>query len=400
MTTLVHTTRLGRWMDARQIEAVVATSSANVFYFTGMRSVSLQMLPRTAQCYAVLTRGALEAPALVASQGEIDQLLDISTRVTTAASFGRFYREAPPDVSLTDDEVLLQRWASDAQSFPDPAQALAYVLAELGLTHARIAVDEDGLMPQIQALISAKYPGTTLVPAAEGLRWVRRVKTADEISRLASAATLLEEAILEAAASATVGVRELDIAKAVNANLARSGALPCVTLVRFGRNGVAGQVAPGQTRLRDGDTLWFDVMSVLNGYWADIARTFSIGEPAPRAHATYDALLEGVDQTIAIIRPGMLARDIHSGLVTAVRSAGLVGYRRHHVGHGIGLEVYESPMLSDDGDDVIESGAVLSIEAPYYEFGLGALHVEDPVLVSAHGAARLTRADRHLAQLG
>jgi Xaa-Pro aminopeptidase len=88
------------------------------------------------------------------------------------------------------------------------------------------------------------------------------------------------------------------------------------------------------------------------------------------------------------------AGEVHRYLVGAVREAGIPNYRRHHTGHGIGAELYDEPVLDWGSTDLIEEGAVLSIEAPYYEYGLGALHIEDPVVVTRGGALRLTRLPR------
>ena len=81
----------------------------------------------------------------------------------------------------------------------------------------------------------------------------------------------------------------------------------------------------------------------------------------------------------------MTGGELFELIMQASRAAGFPEYRRHHVGHGIGLEVYEAPLLAPGNQDVIEAGSVVNIETPYYEFGLGALHVEDPFLVKPDG---------------
>ena len=86
----------------------------------------------------------------------------------------------------------------------------------------------------------------------------------------------------------------------------------------------------------------------------------------------------------------MTGDQVFNLTMSAVHKAGFPEYRRHHVGHGIGLEPYERPILTPGNADIIEPGMVLSIETPYYEFGLGALHVEDPILVRETANERLT----------
>ena len=74
-----------------------------------------------------------------------------------------------------------------------------------------------------------------------------------------------------------------------------------------------------------------------------------------------------------------------SGCYEHLRDNGEPRYRRHHVGHSIGAEVYEQPILAEGNDVVIEAGMVINIETPYYEFGVGAVHVENPFVVSESG---------------
>ena len=156
-------------------------------------------------------------------------------------------------------------------------------------------------------------------------------------------------------------------------------------MIRFGRNAVAGQRQPDRTPLRKGDTIWFDTGAIYQGYWSDIARIFSLGEPSPRAQKIYAAMLAGENAGIAKTQVGMTGAELFDITIQASREAGHPEYRRHHVGHGIGSEVYEAPLLNPNSLDVIEEGDVINIETPYYEFGLGALHVEDPYVVSADG---------------
>jgi Xaa-Pro aminopeptidase len=66
------------------------------------------------------------------------------------------------------------------------------------------------------------------------------------------------------------------------------------------------------------------------------------------------------------------------------------------VGHGIGIEVYDPPLLAPTSDDVLEEGMVVNVETPYYELGFGGVQVEDTVVVTADGYRLLTQCDRGL----
>ena len=83
-------------------------------------------------------------------------------------------------------------------------------------------------------------------------------------------------------------------------------------------------------------------------------------------------------------------RDVVEVGIAAVREAGVPDYDRHHVGHGLGLDVYDFPVLTSAEDAPIEAGMVVSVELPYYELGFGGLQPEDPVVVTADGGDVMT----------
>jgi Xaa-Pro aminopeptidase len=121
----------------------------------------------------------------------------------------------------------------------------------------------------------------------------------------------------------------------------------------------------------------------------------------------YEALTKGIEAMLEVIRPGLPVNDLFRLGVETVRSAGIPHYRRHHVGHGIGLDMYEAPLLvgtegSSDvhangrTDTVLRAGMVINIELPYYELGLGGLQIEETLVVRPEGPKLLTQANREL----
>ena len=74
---------------------------------------------------------------------------------------------------------------------------------------------------------------------------------------------------------------------------------------------------------------------------------------------------------IKAARPGVRACELFRIAVETTRKAGIPDYRRHHVGHCLGLEVYDDPSVTPDNQTVLEENMVLNIETPYYELGWG-----------------------------
>jgi len=394
---LINIDRLQAKMDEARLDGIVATTLPNVHYLAGFSSLALSGFPYEGQCYAVITRDNPTQPVVVSSSVELDQVLD-GSGVQDTVRFGTFYREdSVENKALTQEEVWLRQHSMQNKAVDGPLEGLVAALEKLGLADKYVGIDEYGLSAGYMDELAQRLPRAHFDKAFGLMRWVRKVKTSEEIRRLREVNKIMERAILAATAIAREGITEYELAREFDRSIVSQGARPQFTMIRFGRNGVAGQREPSRTPLNKGDTIWFDVGAVYQGYWADIARIFSLGEPSKRAQHIYAALLVGEETGMAEARAGMTGAQLFQITMEATRKAGHSNYRRHHVGHNIGLEVYEPPILSPNNQDIIEVGSVVNIETPYYEFGLGALHVEDPFLVKEDGHHEwLTTLDRGL----
>jgi Xaa-Pro aminopeptidase len=392
--------RLVAQMDAHGIEALVATSSENVRYLTGIDSVALEMFPHTGHCFAVISRADPARPNFVSSRCEVDQFLDAAWPLSGARAYGPFTREVGSS-TLTVEEKKLKATSVDEVSSATPLEALVQTLKELGVSDgSRLAIDQTGVAARFtQELAEVRRPGA-VVDATRLLRNARKVKTDAELVSVAEAAKAAEQGIAAATAIVKPGVTERELVREFEVAVARIGGRPKFTLIKFGRAAVAGQMQPTDIPLAVGQTIWFDVGGVVSGYWYDIARVFSLREPPAKAMAYYGAILAGEQRAIDEARPGMTGRELFNLTVEAVRESGVPHYQRHHVGHGIGVEVYDDVLITPSSDEVIEDGTVVNIETPYYEFGFGAVHVEDPFVVTGAGNRILTSMPRTLEVLG
>ncbi|HET9395767.1 MAG TPA: M24 family metallopeptidase, partial [Nitrospiraceae bacterium] len=148
--------------------------------------------------------------------------------------------------------------------------------------------------------------------------------------------------------------------------------------------------------VKPGDLVRLDIGCTYQGYWADMARTASVGEPTTRQAMQYRAIKAGLEHQLAQLRAGQTAAASFEAAVSATRRAGLPNYQRHHCGHGIGLQPSEFPRLSADNTSPLKANMVLCVETPYYELGRGGMMVEDTVVVTADGFAPLTTIPRDL----
>jgi Xaa-Pro dipeptidase len=397
MNVFVNVERVQKRMDEEGLDGLVATTLGNVFYFTGVVSDGLRLWQYDHQAYAVITRDYPTIPIFITTLGLSNQFWMGYESIKEVITYGNFYRPGPfSEIALTKNEERLRVLSQEVQSEPGPVDALVVALKKMGLENKKLGLDELNLKAGVLETLTERLPKAQFVNASKSLRWIRKVKTPAEIERLQKVTKIAENAVIASLGIARECVTEYELAREFDRSIVSQGARPQFTLIRFGRNGVAGEVDPGRTPLNRGDNLWFDVCCSYGGYYADIARTASLGEPSTRAKSIYAALLEGEQRAIEATKAGMTGEEVFNLTLAASRAAGLSHYERHHLGHGIGVELYEDVLIAPGIKDVIEEGTVVNIETPYYEFGLGALHVEDPFVVSAKGNQLLTTLSREL----
>ena len=378
-------------MYQHNLDALIATTKENIRYFTGFDPVCKTLNPYYAQSYAVITQESQQKVHYVGPIGEIDQILDANVKIGEVETFGVFYRENLGCNGMSENETRLELLSDINKSSQQAVDALQSLLKKLNVMNGRIGIDLDGIDPELFLQIKKKLLKVLWVPSSRIIRKIRAVKTPQEIALLTKSAQINEKAINRVIEHLKIGINEVEIARIFEILVVEQGARPALTMMKLGRAAVGGQMRQrADVCLKQNDIVWFDNDTIFNGYWSDIARTHFFGEISPIVLAKYQALLEGQRYAISQIRAGMSGAQVFELTMRAVHEAGFKHYRRHHVGHGIGLEPYEFPILAPSNEDYIEEGMVLSVETPYYEFGLGALHVEDPILIGKNGNIQLT----------
>lgn len=290
---------------------------------------------------------------------------------------------------------------------PSWLEVLTAAVSEKGMSHARIGLDESGLtVSQWEQVVSA-LPGAHVVPAADVMRRIRMVKTPAELERLRRANEITERALSDLLEAIEPGANERDLVNLYNSRVAAQGGIPGLTLVTAGRRSGHAHALTADYRLQEGDVVKIDLGCSYRRYWSDTARVKVVGDPSDEVLKAYDAILAGEQAAVNAVRPGIRPSELYEIAVNTVRESGIPGYQRHHVGHGIGIELYDHPLvqaafatseISGLGrlNEPLEPGMVLNIECPYYIIGKWGMNVEDTVVVTENGYEYLTRLRRTL----
>ncbi|MDG6901641.1 MAG: aminopeptidase P family protein [Nitrososphaerota archaeon] len=388
--------RARRVMERKGLDCLVATSRENVHYSTGFDSFLKQVNPLT-PVFGVWSGEGSGAPTLVTSYSESDAVVAGRIGAESVRLYGSFPLVLSEKGLSPIEKELLELCRLGAS--PDPVSAVASALRDAGADSSRIGIDETGLpYGMLEKIRAALKEAKSVEPAAAVFREIRSVKTEEEISKLREVVRVTEGAMKGSMELAKPGSTTSKIVQAVNEFEVAEGARPTFTVVGS-RNIGAFPNAPGDDEvLRSGDLVRYDVGCNLNGYCSDLGRTLAIGRPPAQVSRLYRATLAGLEAALDQVRAGVKASEIFRTAVNEVRSRGIKHYQRHHVGHGIGMEVYDPPSISETDDTVLEEGMVINLETPYYELGVGGLIVEDCLVVRGRGYDLLSKLSRRLSR--
>lgn len=363
--------------------AALACDWPNVYWLTG-RSGEPHRLYGNARLWAVVGPGGdwrLVAPASelawLAEQGDVDRVL----------VHGRF-------------TFLGRPLPAPAGRHATPADALAAALDAVDAGE-QVIVDDGPAPSELTGLAAASgLAPRGLTSDPRPFARARTVKDAAEIALLRRANAAAEAGILRALERAAPGVREHDLLRWVREAMLEHGARPLLGSVGIGEGGALVDFVPGDRRLARGDVVRFDVGCELDGYHADLARTAVLG-PAPGWVADlHAALVAGEDAALAKLRPGATGGELFDAAVGAVGSAGVADYDRSHCGHGIGLEIYEPPLIAPGDATPLQPGMTLCVETPLYLIGQAGLQIEDAIVITDAGHERLGALPRELLEIG
>ena len=225
-----------------------------------------------------------------------------------------------------------------------------------------------------------------------------------------AARRLLSPVAVDIINDAKPGMKEQELAAKIDWRIKSAGFERCSfeTIVASGPNSALPHAHPGERVLREGDLVVLDFGGVYGGYCVDLTRTVALGEPDAEMARVYQAVLEAQRAAIAAVKPGVRAGDIDAAARSTLARHGLAEAFGHSTGHGLGVEIHETPRIGPrreatgdapaPPDEAIEPGMVFTIEPGAYLPGWGGVRIEDDVLVTSDGVEVLTNVPTSLTQ--
>lgn len=310
------------------------------------------------------------------------------------------------------DQVLshsafVEELRRQGQERPATHQILLAVLQELGLQRLKVSSEFPfELADQLrQAGIQLQATPVPLFPQ-------RQFKTLDELQAIRHSLHAAEqgmEAAIEMLRQASVGNDQVlyiegqvltaqRLRQQIHHRLLDEDCTAQRTIVACGEQGCDPH-QEGSGPLRAGQTLILDIFpqSAQSGYFGDITRTVVKGRAPEPVHKLYETVQRGQQLALEQIRAGAEGGQIHQavqdfftaqGYATGEKDGQLQGFF-HGTGHGLGLEIHEAPRIGPHAP-ALQAGQVVTVEPGLYYRGLGAVRLEDVVLVREQGCELLT----------
>jgi len=372
-------------LAARGLDAALITQNADLYYFAGTVQQSYLYVPATGEAVLFV---------------------------------GRTLERARVESALEGVEGL-----------PAIADLPRLIRRRYGGLPARVGLELDVLPVTRFRRLERLLPEAAFEDVGRDIVRQRAVKSLWEIERVRAAAAVADEVCAFLPGVLREGLTEVEFAGIAEAEARRlgheghirmrgfnqemfygqllagtSGVVPSYPDTPLAGTGLSPAVAQGPSfrRIGRGEPVVFDFVPVRDGYIADFTRLFVVGEASGEVHRAYDAALRVQAAAVLAALPGVPCRQVWEAARTAAADAGMlesfmgrgVG-QVPYVGHGVGLELDELPVLTGSGLELAE-GMVFALEPKFVLPGVGAVGVENTWVVTGDGPVRLTRAPESL----
>ena len=264
------------------------------------------------------------------------------------------------------------------------------------------------------------------------IRHIRMIKTPWEIEQMRISARKHEAVYREIPACYRPGMRDIELQIEIEKRMRVHGSLGYFRA--FGSNmdifmgsllagenagepspfdfalGGAGMHASGPlgangTLLREGTTVMADMSGNYTAFQTDMTRVFSIGKLPDRAYRVHRVALEIQARMERTAKPGVPCAELYRDALAMAGQEGLedcfmgTRFQAKFVGHGVGLEINELPVLTTRSKDILQPGMTFAFEPKFVLAGIGAVGIENTFLVTDSGVEKMTLLDENITEL-
>jgi Xaa-Pro aminopeptidase len=262
----------------------------------------------------------------------------------------------------------------------------------LGIESEHLTVAEKGRLNKLRP------SGVTLKDSPAVVERARMVKDQEEIQQIRAAVELGAKIFDRAVEVIRPGIKEVDVAAEMELAARRGGAeeMSFPTIIASGVRSALPHGRASEKAIAPGAFVVCDFGVILSGYCSDQTRTVWVGRVTNDARSAYEAVRDAQQAAIHTVRPGITVGEVDSAARKLLQKSGFGRYFTHSTGHGVGLEIHESPRVAEGQREVLQSGMVITIEPGVYFPGKWGVRIEDMVVVTEGGCEVLTPTSKEL----
>jgi Xaa-Pro aminopeptidase len=321
--------------------------------------------------------------------------LAVTRRSARLFTDGRYKTQAASQVQGAQVDIV---------TGPPAVAALQWLAAQpasesAGFDPAHTTVAE---LVRFRSELPSKLRRAFLVPLAAPLvEPLRLIKDEDELKLMSEAALIGCRLFEHVLGIIRPGIREVEIAAELEHQARLNGAegMSFETIVASGERSALphGKASNAPLPRRGFVTLDFGI--IREGYCSDMTRTVCLGTPRSEERNAYEAVLQAQESAVAAVSAGVSCGEVDEAARSVLRKAGMADAFTHSTGHGVGLEIHESPRVGAGQSTRLQPGMVVTIEPGVYWPGKFGLRIEDMVAVTKTGGQVLTPAPKALIEL-
>ncbi len=313
--------------------------------------------------------------------------LAITAKAALLVTDGRYTAQAAAEVKGAEVRIAKGpavpeacRWLADARVKHVYYDGEQTTVSALGAMQAAVKGAKRFFVPLDSPIVAAQ----------------RMVKDAAEIERMAAAAALGVRLFDHIVGFMRPGIAENAVAAELEyrARMWGAEAMSFPTIVASGERSAMPHGTASAAKLPRRGFVTLDFGVILNGYCSDMTRTVHLGRATAREREAYDVVLAAQENAVASVSAGVKAGDVDEAARSVLREAKLAEYFTHSTGHGVGLEIHESPRIAMAQQALLTRGMVITIEPGIYIPGAFGLRIEDTVVVERRGCRVLTPATK------
>ena len=238
-----------------------------------------------------------------------------------------------------------------------------------------------------------KYKIHNFVETENIIEKQRMIKDDEEISNIKKACEITDNCFSYILTYIKPGMTEKQIANEIEDYYKqRTDGLSFETIVASGENSSKPHAVPTDRKIQKVDIITIDMGCKINGYCSDMTRTIFVGEVPKNMKDVYDLVLKNQEQVLDDMHDGASTKQISKMVDNDFR---LHNYDLiHALGHGVGLDIHEGPVLSINSENTLKENMIVTDEPGIYIPGQFGIRIEDTVLINKGTCEPLTKSNK------